>query len=293
MSAPIGDYFLARYCIDCKQAEIRLHAEKPLADTDVCHATEIIFSGVEGHHFEFDNFGTILGHIVEIPLESFVGQRAGQFRDGWRQSGWPNFWRDSVVEAIAYLRGKSIRAFELTSACGMQGWVLARECKTQAANPLSVTTPPQFSPADETWMRRALELARQAEAAGEVPVGAVLARDGEAIAEGWNCPISTHDPTAHAEIISLRAGGLALNNYRLVGATLYVTLEPCAMCMAAIVHARVKRLVFGAYDPKRGAVCNALRLAEAEFLNHRVDWTGGVLEEECSALLRAFFRRRR
>lgn len=142
-------------------------------------------------------------------------------------------------------------------------------------------------------MLRALELARQAEALGEVPVGAVLVKDGEAIAEGWNCPISTNDPTAHAEIIALRAGGLALQNYRLLGSTLYVTLEPCAMCMAAIVHARVKRLVFGAYDPKRGAVCNALRLADAEFLNHTVAWTGGVMEEECSALLREFFRRRR
>jgi len=142
-------------------------------------------------------------------------------------------------------------------------------------------------------MRRALDLARQAEGAGEVPVGAVLVKDGEIISEGWNCPITTNDPTAHAEIIALRAGGLALNNYRLVESTLYITLEPCAMCMAAIVHARVKRLVFGAYDPKRGAVCNALRLAEAGFLNHRVEWTGGVLEEECSALLKGFFKSRR
>jgi len=142
-------------------------------------------------------------------------------------------------------------------------------------------------------MRRALELARSAEQAGEVPVGAVLVKDEEIIAEGWNCPISTNDPTAHAEIIALRAGGLALNNYRLVDSTLYVTLEPCAMCMTAIVHARVKRLVFGAYDPKRGAVCNALQLADAGFLNHKVEWTGGVLEEECSALLKAFFKGRR
>lgn len=146
---------------------------------------------------------------------------------------------------------------------------------------------------DESHMRRALDLARQAEVLGEVPVGAVLVKEGEIIAEGWNCPISTNDPTAHAEIIALRSGGAALNNYRLIDSTLYVTLEPCAMCMTAIVHARVKRLVFGAYDPKRGAVCNALQLADAEFLNHRVEWTGSVLEEECSALLRAFFRQRR
>ena len=146
---------------------------------------------------------------------------------------------------------------------------------------------------DETWMLRALELTRQAWQAGEVPVGAVLVKDNRIIAEGWNCPISTNDPTAHAEINALRAGGLALNNYRLVDSTLYVTLEPCAMCMAAIVHARVKRLVFGAFDPKRGAVCSALHLADAAFLNHRVEWVGGVLEEECSTLLKEFFRRRR
>lgn len=142
-------------------------------------------------------------------------------------------------------------------------------------------------------MRHCLELAHRAAEQGEVPVSAVLVKDDELIARGWNCPISTHDPTAHAEIIALRAGGLALNNYRLVGSTLYVTLEPCAMCMAAIVHARVKRLVFGATDPKRGAVCNALQLAEADFLNHKVEWVGGILEQECSRLLRDFFLRRR
>ncbi len=142
-------------------------------------------------------------------------------------------------------------------------------------------------------MRHCLELAHRAAEQGEVPVGAVLVKDDRVIARGWNCPISTHDPTAHAEIIALRAGGRALNNYRLVGSTLYVTLEPCAMCMAAIVHARVKRLVFGATDPKRGAVCNALRLAEADFLNHKVEWVGGVLEQECSRLLKDFFLGRR
>ena len=146
---------------------------------------------------------------------------------------------------------------------------------------------------DEAWMSCALELARQAEQAGEVPVGAVLVKEGLCIAEGWNCLIASNDATAHAEIVALRAGGVALNNYRLVDTTLYVTLEPCTMCMAAIVHARVKRLVFGAFDPKRGAVCNALQLAETEFLNHKVEWTGGVLEGECSLLLKAFFRLKR
>ena len=146
---------------------------------------------------------------------------------------------------------------------------------------------------DETWMHRALELAHQAEQAGEVPVGAVLVKDGVCIAEGCNCPVSTNDPTAHAEIITLRAGGLVLNNYRLVDTTLYVTLEPCAMCMTAIVHARIKRLVFGSQDPKRGAVCSALQLANTDFLNHKVEWSGGILEDECSQLVRDFFRRKR
>jgi len=142
-------------------------------------------------------------------------------------------------------------------------------------------------------MRRALELARNAEEAGEVPVGAVLVKDGSCIAEGWNCPIGSNDPSAHAEMIALRAGGLALQNYRLVDTTLYVTLEPCAMCVGAIVHGRVKRLVFGAFDPKRGAVCSAIRLADSEFFNHKVEYTAGVLADQCSARLKVFFQQRR
>ncbi|UZR27880.1 tRNA adenosine(34) deaminase TadA [Methylococcus mesophilus] len=146
---------------------------------------------------------------------------------------------------------------------------------------------------DEIWMRHALALAQTAESAGEVPVGAVLVKNGELLGEGYNQPISTHDPSAHAEIIALRAAGKRLGNYRLVDTTLYVTLEPCAMCMSAILHARVGRLVFGAADPKRGAVVSALRLNEAEFMNHRVELTEGVLAEECGELLRDFFRSRR
>lgn len=142
-------------------------------------------------------------------------------------------------------------------------------------------------------MQRALELARLAEETGEVPVGALLVKDETVIAEGWNQPIATHDPTAHAEMLVLRAAGPLLGNYRLVDTTLYVTLEPCAMCMTAIVHARIKRLVFGAGDPKRGAVCSALHLADAAFLNHTVEWRGGVLEGACSAQLKRFFRERR
>jgi len=142
-------------------------------------------------------------------------------------------------------------------------------------------------------MRYALRLAQRAEAQGEVPIGALVVKDGECIAEGWNSPIALHDPTAHAEIIALRQAGLALGNYRLLDATLYVTLEPCVMCMGAISHARIKRLVFGAFDPKRGAVCNALNLCDADFLNHRLNWQGGIMETACSELLRDFFRARR
>jgi tRNA(adenine34) deaminase len=146
---------------------------------------------------------------------------------------------------------------------------------------------------DAAWMRHALRLAERAEALGEVPIGAVVVRDERCIAEGWNRPIGTHDPTAHAEIVALREAGRAVGNYRLIDATLYVTLEPCVMCMGAISHARIKRLVFGAFDPKRGAVCHALSLSDADFLNHRVAWQGGVLEAECSELLKNFFKARR
>jgi tRNA(adenine34) deaminase len=121
----------------------------------------------------------------------------------------------------------------------------------------------------------------------------LIIKDDAIIGQGWNRPIATHDPTAHAEIFALREAGVALSNYRLLDTTLYVTLEPCAMCMTAMVHARVKRLVFGAIDLKRGAVCSALQLADAEFLNHKLEWTGEVLADQCSRLLTDFFRRRR
>lgn len=146
---------------------------------------------------------------------------------------------------------------------------------------------------DADWMRRALELAKRAEAAGEVPIGAVLVRDNALIAEGWNQPIASHDPTAHAEIIALRAGGLASNNYRLIDTTLYVTLEPCVMCMGAIVHARVARLVFAAHDPQRGCAESVMQLGNTDFLNHRLPCQSGLLAEESASLLRNFFRQRR
>ena len=148
-------------------------------------------------------------------------------------------------------------------------------------------------PTDATWMRRALELARSAEAEGEVPVGAVVVIEGACVGEGWNRPVASCDPTAHAEILALRAAGLARQNYRLDGATLYVTLEPCAMCTMAMVHARIARLVFGAWDPRQGAAGSAFDLAHCAALNHSLDSFGGVLSEECGALLKDFFRRRR
>ena len=146
---------------------------------------------------------------------------------------------------------------------------------------------------DVVYMRRALDLARCGEAEGEVPVGAVVVADGRILAETWNRPVSLDDPTAHAEIRALRAAGEALGNYRLAGATLYVTLEPCAMCAGAMVHARIARLVYGASDPKAGAAGSVFELLRAPALNHRVEVTGGVLAAECGELLRAFFQARR
>ena len=150
-----------------------------------------------------------------------------------------------------------------------------------------------MSPQDLVFMSRALELAREAAAAGEVPVGAVIVKDGEILAEGWNRPIGTCDPTAHAEIIALRAAGTALGTYRLTDTTLYVTLEPCAMCAGAMVHARVRRLVFGATDPRAGAAGSVFNVVQNPALNHRMELSGGSLADECGALLRDFFAARR
>jgi tRNA(adenine34) deaminase len=145
---------------------------------------------------------------------------------------------------------------------------------------------------DERWMRRALELARQAVWAGEVPVGAVVVRDGVEVAGGANAPIASNDPTAHAEIVAMRQAAAALGNYRLAGTTLYVTLEPCAMCVGALVQARVERVVFGAPDPKAGALGSVFDLNTGA-LNHRFAATSGVLAAECAGLLQTFFRARR
>jgi tRNA(adenine34) deaminase len=146
---------------------------------------------------------------------------------------------------------------------------------------------------DQQWMRYALNRALQAAHVGEVPVGAVVVRDGELLAEGFNEPIATHDPTAHAEIVAMRRAALALSNYRLVGATVYVTIEPCMMCVGAMVHARIARLVYGAPEPKAGAIESAMRALDHPTLNHRFEVIGGVLADESREILQAFFQQRR
>lgn len=142
-------------------------------------------------------------------------------------------------------------------------------------------------------MQRAIDLALRAEAEGEVPVGALVVLNGEVIGEGWNRPIAAHDPTAHAEIVALRAAADRLGNYRLTGATLYVTLEPCPMCAGAMVHARVARVVYGASDPLAGSAGSVFDLLGSEKLNHRAVVQGGVLADQCSRQLKAFFQARR
>ena len=146
---------------------------------------------------------------------------------------------------------------------------------------------------DAHWMQRALELAHQAEKMGEVPIGAVLVLENESVAEAWNQPVAAHDPTAHAEILALRQAGKKLGNYRLNDTTLYVTLEPCAMCAGAIVHSRIAIVVYGAVDPRAGAGGSVFQILSSDKLNHRVQITGGVLEAGCTQILQEFFRKKR
>lgn len=150
-----------------------------------------------------------------------------------------------------------------------------------------------FNERDEFWMQQALALAALASQAGEVPVGAILVRDDELIGSGYNSPITLHDPSAHAEIIALRAGAEKIRNYRLLNTTLYVTLEPCFMCAGAMVHARIKRLVYGAMDAKAGAIVSKSQVLDHAFLNHRVEHQGGLLAQPCGKLLSDFFAARR
>lgn len=146
---------------------------------------------------------------------------------------------------------------------------------------------------DGIYMRQALDQAHNAWALGEVPVGAILVREGTVIATGFNQPIGTHDPTAHAEIMALRAAASLLGNYRLPGCELFVTLEPCAMCAGAMMHARLARVVYGAPDPKTGACGSVVNLFEQEKLNHHTEIVGGVMTDQCSSLLKDFFAERR
>jgi tRNA(adenine34) deaminase len=152
---------------------------------------------------------------------------------------------------------------------------------------------PDWPQQDIDGMRAALAEAEKAAGEGEIPVGAVIVVNGEIVATGRNCSIATSDPSAHAEIIALRAAGSGLGNYRLPDATLYVTLEPCVMCTGAVVQARLKRVVFGAYDKKAGALGSVEDLSDSRALNHRFEINGGLLADECSSLLRAFFEARR
>jgi tRNA(adenine34) deaminase len=166
------------------------------------------------------------------------------------------------------------------------------ECYRQSGSMKSYNTFSAMSDPDP-FMRAALEQARLAFDAGEVPVGAVVVLNGIIVGRGFNRPISAVDPTAHAEVVALRDAAATVGNYRLVGSTLYVTIEPCLMCVGAMVHARIGTLVFGAPEPKAGAVVSACRAHELPSLNHRLDVVGGVLEEECRAVIQEFFQARR
>lgn len=146
---------------------------------------------------------------------------------------------------------------------------------------------------DQLWMRHALSLANKAAQAGEIPVGAVLVKDQKIVGEGWNQSITLNDPSAHAEMLAIRQAGINVKNYRLIDTTLYVTLEPCTMCAGLLVHSRIKRLVFGAYDAKTGAAGSIMDVLNDTRLNHQVEVVGGVLGEECGETISAFFRQRR
>ena len=146
---------------------------------------------------------------------------------------------------------------------------------------------------DAFWMMKAIALAKQAGEQDEVPIGAVIVKNEEIIGQGFNQPISTHDPSAHAEIVALRHAGQRERNYRIVNATMYVTVEPCTMCLGALMHARITKVVFGATEPKAGVFTSNLQLIESDIYNHKIDWVGGVLQEECAELMQMFFKYKR
>ncbi len=148
-------------------------------------------------------------------------------------------------------------------------------------------------PDDEYWMQQALLLAQKAEAQGEVPVGAVVVRQGRIIGEGWNQVISLNDPSAHAEVLALRAAAKNENNYRLPGSELFVTIEPCTMCFGTLVHARIQRVVYGAKEPRAGMLDSNVQISELDIYNHKLQWQGGILEQACSDVISQFFRKKR
>ena len=148
-------------------------------------------------------------------------------------------------------------------------------------------------PTDDHFMKRALELAQQAADRGEVPVGAVVVRNGKIIGQGHNQPIASHDPTAHAEIMAMRDASKNLSNYRLTGCDIYVTIEPCTMCVGAMVHARIRQIFFGALEPRAGALTSQLQLMKDAHFNHSILWEGGILADQCATVLRDFFRQKR
>jgi tRNA(adenine34) deaminase len=180
-----------------------------------------------------------------------------------------------------------------TTVCGFTGFASKIACLIIAPGDRSSTDSPMETDNDIFWMEKALALAHQAAEKGEVPVGAVIVRDGELLAEGFNQPISSVDPTSHAEIAALRNAAKNTDNYRLSGATLYVTIEPCTMCVGAMIHARIARVVFGAREPRAGAVVSQLQLPELQHYNHRMSWSEGVLAEQCGEVISRFFRERR
>ena len=146
---------------------------------------------------------------------------------------------------------------------------------------------------DKVYMSQALELAKQAAKAGEVPVGAIVVADNQIIGQGYNRSITNYDPTAHAEIVAIRDAAKFTGNYRLVDCDLYVTIEPCAMCVGAMVHARIRRVIFGALEPRAGALVSQLKLMDKSYFNHSIEWQSGVLERDCAALIKDFFKCRR
>jgi tRNA(Arg) A34 adenosine deaminase TadA/predicted GIY-YIG superfamily endonuclease len=230
---------------------------------------------------------------LKRPLELVFSEAFGTREEALAAELQVKRWTRAKKEALI---ARDFEALRLLAACSGSQGTSGVATRTTAADSVDFAAIlPAASPADEHWMRHALALADRAERQDdEIPVGAVLVGpDGALLGEGWNRNIGDHDPTAHAEIVALRQGGAALGNHRLLGCTLYVTLEPCAMCAMAMVHARLERVVYGAADPKTGAAGSVFDLLADQRHNHRVHVLGGVLGSDAGARLTAYFRRKR